>query len=262
MEFSHLKLITFIIIFIALYYLEQHKPYFAGRNNHLQHSFKNLSLAAINVLINIVLLFLIFSQLFIWVEEHQLGLLQQTKPNALFTLLIAIILMDLWQYWWHRINHTIPLLWRIHRVHHADKQLDASSALRFHPLEIVLSACTKILAIPLIGIELEQLIIYETIVLLIILFHHSNIDLNDKMDGALRLLIVTPNMHRLHHSELRRETDSNYASVFSIWDRLFGSYTMRSIKNNFNLGLGDKFTEKQWNSVPGMLKIPFFGKDD
>lgn len=151
----------------------------------------------------------------------------------------------------------VPLLWRFHQVHHADKELDASSGIRFHPIEIMLSDSFRLAVIPLIGIQLEQLLIYNIVLIPIVLFHHSNIKLNEVIDRYLRMLIVTPHMHRLHHSDIRKETDSNYASVFSFWDRIFNSYTMRSIENDFRLGLGDKFTNQQWRSIPGILKIPF-----
>lgn len=142
-------------------------------------------------------------------------------------------------------------------MHHADKELDASSGVRFHTGEIILSDTFRLAVIPIIGVQLEQLLIYNAVLLPVVLFHHSNIKLNETLDQWLRLFIVTPHILRLHHSDIKTETDSNYGSVFSIWDRLFSSYTMRPIKTDFRFGLGDRFSTNQWNNTVGMLKIPF-----
>ena len=107
--------------------------------------------------------------------------------------------------------------------------------------------------------QLEYLLVYEIILLPIILFHHSNINLCEKIDKALRIITVAPHMHRLHHSDISQEADSNYSCIFSIWDRIFHSFTVRPIENNFNVGLGKKFTDSQWNSYTGMMFIPFIG---
>jgi sterol desaturase/sphingolipid hydroxylase (fatty acid hydroxylase superfamily) len=142
-------------------------------------------------------------------------------------------------------------------VHHADKEMDASTGVRFHPIEIILSSMVRMAIIPLLGIQAGQLLMYELVLLPIILFHHSNIRLSETVDRILRLVIVTPHMHRLHHSDIKSETNSNYASVFSFWDKLFNSYTMRSIETGFQLGLGKQFSLIEWNTFKGFMKIPF-----
>ena len=111
--------------------------------------------------------------------------------------MIAFILIDLWQYIWHRLNHVIPILWRFHQVHHADKELDASSGIRFHFIEIILSDMFRLAVIPILGLQLEQILFYHAVLIPIVLFHHSNIKLNERADQLLRLLIVAPHVHMI-----------------------------------------------------------------
>ena len=244
-------------IYMALFVIEHIAPYFQNRSAHFRHSLHNLTIAAVNTVVGAVFFIFALSQVYTWSYENKIGFLYLLDLEPVWTLILAFVLIDLWQYIWHRLNHVIPFFWRFHQVHHADKELDASSGVRFHTGEIILSDTFRLAVIPIIGIQLEQLLIYNAVLLPVVLFHHSNIKLNETIDRWLRLLIVTPHMHRLHHSDIKIETDSNYGNVFSFWDRLFNSYTMRSIKTNFRLGLGDKFSTEQWNNVAGMLKIPF-----
>ncbi|MFK7794856.1 MAG: sterol desaturase family protein [Gammaproteobacteria bacterium] len=252
-----IKLLIIAALYLTLFTIEHHAPYFKNRQPHLPHSLRNLALASINALISTLCFIVIIKHISNWTWDNQLGLLNQINLSPAYSLLLAIVLIDLWQYAWHRLNHQVDFLWKFHQVHHADKNMDASTGLRFHPIEIIYSNIVRISIIPLIGIQLDHLLIYEIILLPIILFHHSNIKLNEQLDKILRIITVTPHMHRLHHSDIQSETDSNYASILSIWDRLFKSYTMRPIEQAFSLGLGKRYSEKQWNRLLGMLAIPF-----
>ena len=256
MTLTFIKLTLVICVYSLLFFLEHLKPYFKERKAHISHSIRNLSLATTNTILGAGLFVLFIHQTFLFTEKHQLGLLNYLTINDIWKLITAIILIDLWQYCWHRLNHSLPFLWRFHRVHHSDKELDASSGVRFHPGEIFLSTLARLLVIPLLGIQLSHLISYEIIMMSIVFFHHSNIRLNESSDQLLRKLIVTPHMHRLHHSDQQTETDSNYGNIFSVWDKFFRTYTMRSIENNFSFGLGNDFKNEEWNSYTGMLKIP------
>ena len=256
-EQQQLKLALLAIIYISLFTYERYLPYFRGRQHHGRHSVRNLLLATINAIISALFLLLAITQICQWTHDNNYGILNQFNTDTIYTYIIAILIIDCWQYIWHRINHTIPLLWMFHQVHHSDKEMDASTGLRFHPIEIIYSHLIRILVIPLAGIQLEHLIVYEMLLLPIILFHHSNIKINETLDRLLRVIIGTPHMHRLHHSDIQQETDSNYSSIFSIWDRLFNSFTMRPIENEFNLGLGERFKEEEWNRIKGMITIPF-----
>ncbi|MEM8843554.1 MAG: sterol desaturase family protein [Pseudomonadota bacterium] len=251
------KLLLLAFVYLILFTLEYLIPYFNIRQHHLQHSIRNLSLALINSLTAVCLLVFILIHVFDWTTRNNFGLLNILNLDQFASYIIAFILLDLWQYIWHRLNHKVVFLWRFHQVHHADKDMDASTGVRFHTVEIIFSSLTRILIIPILGLELNQLILYEVILLPIILFHHSNINLNENLDRILRIFIVTPHIHRLHHSDIKSETNSNYSSVFSIWDRIFSSYSMRSIESGFRLGLGKQFSSNEWNRLWGMIKMPF-----
>ena len=256
-EEQSLKLIIAGALFLALFAGEHFFPYFKNRRQHSLHSMRNLSLAAFNSAISVIIYITLLSHVCAWTLENKFGLLNYFSLTGISSFIIAFVLIDAWQYLWHRLNHAVKLLWRFHQVHHADKDMDASTGLRFHTVEIIYSSLIRILIIPLLGLQIEHLIVYEAILLPVIFFHHSNINLPESIDRLLRSIIVTPHIHRLHHSDIRTETDSNYASVFSFWDRLFNTYTMRSIEQQFNLGLGESFSEREWNRLLGILKLPF-----
>lgn len=138
-------------------------------------------------------------------------------------LVADLLLLDLLIYWWHRANHAVPFLWRFHSVHHLDGFLDSTSALRFHFGEVLLSALARAAVIVLLGFPFASVLAFEALVLAATVFHHSNLRLPAGLERALSRLVVTPSIHWVHHHAVRRDTDSNYATVLSLWDRLFGS---------------------------------------
>lgn len=145
------------------------------------------------------------------------------RTNPGLALAFDILLLDGLIYWWHRANHRLPFLWRFHAVHHRDRFLDALSALRFHFGEVALSACIRAPVIWLLGFPLSSILIFETLLLLAAIFHHSNVALPARLERWLGAAIVTPSIHWVHHHAVRADTDSNYGTIFSFWDRLFGS---------------------------------------
>lgn len=170
--------------------------------------------------------------------------------------LAAILLLDAWMYVWHRINHVVPFLWRFHRVHHNDPTMDVTTASRFHTGEIAISSTLRVGVILLFGIALWELVLYETVMFAVVQFHHANVNLPAQVDRALRTVIVTPNMHRVHHSRHQPETDSNYSSLFSFWDRIGRSFRMRDDPSTIDLGLhgwdapeDQRFTGLLWAPV-------------
>lgn len=219
-----------------------------------RHAGRNLVVA----LLNTVAVTLVFGAatvaLTVWVEEHGFGLLHIAGLAWPWRLLAAVLLLDGWLYIWHRLNHGVPLLWRFHRMHHADRQMDVTTATRFHLGEVVGSAALRLGLIPLVGVTAAEIVVYEALVVAVTMFHHANVSLG-AIDRPLRWLIVTPRMHQIHHSRLRPETDSNYSVLFSFWDRLALTYRMRVGDEPINLGLDD-FDDDRWQSVRGMLKTP------
>ncbi|MBI3317832.1 MAG: sterol desaturase family protein [Candidatus Omnitrophica bacterium] len=224
------------------------------RPNRLLHIARNAAIG----LVNAAALTLFFSGLIAssarWGQMGSLGLLHRLPLPPSWHAAAGFLLFDLWMYGWHRANHALPWLWRFHRVHHSDDAVDASSAYRFHLGEMLISTLLRLAVIPLIGISLRQLVFYELILQPVILFHHSNINLPETLDRWMRSLVVSPNMHRVHHSDIPDETNSNYASIFSFWDRLWGSYRRRELLT-IRYGLKE-FREPRWQTFRGMLSNP------
>ena len=137
---------------------------------------------------------------------------------------LQVIILDLGLYWWHRINHRFPFLWRFHKFHHADTMMNSTTALRFHSVELLLSIVVKFFVSVLFGISVMALLLHGLLLFLVVLLHHSNIRIGEKTDLFLRKFIVTPRMHRIHHSKNRSEANSNYSSLLSFWDSLFKTY--------------------------------------
>jgi sterol desaturase/sphingolipid hydroxylase (fatty acid hydroxylase superfamily) len=195
----------------------------------------------------------------IYAQNNHLGVWNNISISLWLSVPISVLLFDCLIYWQHRVFHRVPMFWRIHRVHHADPHLDASSGLRFHPLEIALSLVVKIAAVLLLGAPVLAILIFEVLLNATAIFNHSNIKLPHKLDKLLRTFIVTQAMHRIHHSQVVRETNSNYGFNLSIWDRLFGSYIEEAANgdNAIKLGLKEYSTPQTNTSLKALLLMPF-----
>ena len=156
--------------------------------------------------------------------ERGFGLLNVIEGPLWLEVVVAVVLLDLLVYLQHVLFHAVPGLWRLHRVHHADPQFDVSTGVRFHPVEILLSMLIKMAAVAALGAPPIAVVIFEVVLNAGSLFTHANASLPAALDRRVRLLLVTPDMHRVHHSQVRRETDSNFGFSLSVWDRLFGTY--------------------------------------
>lgn len=182
------------------------------------------------------------------------GLLGLVAWPSWVELAAAMLLMDLSFYWWHRANHRIPLLWRFHNVHHCDPELDVTTALRFHPGEVLASVAFRVLQVAVIGIEPLAFAAYELCFQAAVLFHHSNWRLTPRWDAVLRWLVVTPRMHGSHHSQRRVEADANYGVVLSIWDRLHRSFVMAD-ERELRIGVPG-YAEPEDNRLGALLVMP------
>ncbi|TYC52825.1 sterol desaturase family protein [Rhodobacterales bacterium] len=172
--------------------------------------------------------------------------------------ILTFLALDLAVWFQHLVSHKVPLFWRVHRVHHADSDVDATTALRFHPVEILLSFVWKGVVIVALGGPVEAVLIFEIVLNASAVFGHANLKIPQGLDRLLRLIVVTPDMHRIHHSVLRHETDSNYGFYLSIWDRLFGTYVDQPEQGHetMEIGLGPSLTTRA-HSLPFSLMIPF-----
>lgn len=192
-------------------------------------------------------------------SRNGIGLFNWTSWPSAVEFALTLVLFDLLIYWQHVAVHHIPMLWRLHQVHHADHDLDATSGLRFHPLEILFSMSVKSLGAIVLGAPAEAVLVFEIILNSCSIFNHSNIKLPQGMEGVLRMLLVTPDMHRIHHSVERDETNSNYGFNIPWWDRLFGTYRVapRGQHENLKLGLPEFPSSQQTVPVWSMLRLPF-----
>src|ERR1700724_407203 len=157
-------------------------------------------------------------------EAHGLGLFNMVQLPPWFGVLASVILLDLAIYFQHVLFHAVPGLWRLHRMHHADLDIDVSTGLRFHPIEILLSMVIKLAVVIALGAPALAVLLFEVLLNATSMFNHSNIRISEGFDGVLRWFVVTPDMHRVHHSILSRETNSNFGFNLPWWDRLFGTY--------------------------------------
>lgn len=194
-----------------------------------------------------------------YAQTHGWGLFNLIELPWLVGLVLSLLLMDLVIYTQHVIFHKVPLLWRLHRVHHVDLDYDVTTGARFHPIEIIISMLIKFVVIVSLGVPALAVILFEVVLNAAAMFNHGNIRLPEKVDRYLRWVLVTPDMHRVHHSVERDETDSNYGFNLPWWDRIFGTYNAQPRAGHTQMQIGvlefDNPKETQW--LPGLLMIPF-----
>lgn len=186
------------------------------------------------------------------------GLLNQLPTPDWLNIIITILFLDFAIYCQHVISHKWKLLWRLHQIHHTDIEIDATTAVRFHPLEIIISMAYKILCIYIIGADPMAVIAFEVILNATATFNHSNINLPLNIDKALRWVLITPDVHRIHHSTVRSETDSNYGFSISLWDRIFKTYKAEPEKTQTTLDIGlPEYRSQQELGFMQLLILPF-----
>lgn len=195
-------------------------------------------------------------------HEQGWGLFNYYELPFWFAVLASVIIMDFVIYIQHVMVHAIPVLWRLHRLHHADLDYDVTTGARFHPIEIILSMLIKFATILLLGPSIVAVIIFEVMLNATAMFNHGNISLPKTLDKYLRLFLVTPDMHRVHHSIEDDEANSNFGFSLPWWDRLFGTYRdqPRAGHQAMTIGINKYRDPKQVSWLPGMLIFPFVGK--
>lgn len=222
--------------------------------------FSNLSVVFINTLAVRFLLPLPAVGFAVMAEKNGWGLLNNMDLPLWLSITAGIFALDLIIYLQHVMFHTIPILWRLHMMHHADLDYDVTTGLRFHPLEILISMGIKFSAIAVIGPSPLTAVLFEIILNATAMFNHGNIRMPLGIDRILRLLVVTPDMHRVHHSVTIRETNSNFGFNFPWWDRLFGTYRPQPVAGHEGMTIGlAQFREAGKLSLPWMLALPFIG---
>jgi len=237
MGWEEAPLAVMVIGLVILLALEQGIPAMPGRRGVWRHGAWNLGLGTINAVALGLLAAPLLRWATMWAEAWGIGLARVLPLPEAAAIGLALVAFDGWMYLWHRANHVVPLLWRFHRLHHSDAAMDATTTVRFHPGELAISTLLRLAVLPVLGLRIEQLLVYEVVLFPVILFHHSNVRFPEKIDRVVRTILVTPAMHRVHHSRRQIETDSNYGSVLSIWDRLGHSFRLRKDGSAIEFGL-------------------------
>jgi sterol desaturase/sphingolipid hydroxylase (fatty acid hydroxylase superfamily) len=257
-----IRLGCFAAIFVIMMIWEIYAPKRVLSVSKLQRWSNNLGL----LLLNSLVLRLLFPAAAVGIAyaaaEAGWGLFNHLALPFWIEVVAAVLLLDLAIYLQHLLMHRVPLLWRLHRVHHADLDIDMTTGSRFHTLEILLSMLIKWAVIFLLGPALLAVLIFETLLNGMAIFNHANVRLPAALDRLLRLLLITPDVHRVHHSILLRETNSNYGFNLSVWDRLFRTYRAQPEKGHVGMTIGiPGFRDaRQVDRLPGMLALPFVAR--
>jgi sterol desaturase/sphingolipid hydroxylase (fatty acid hydroxylase superfamily) len=218
------------------------------------------------LLVNSIVLRLLFPAaavgMALYTSQMGWGLFNLLELPYWLEVFAAIILLDLLIYAQHLLMHRVPVLWRLHRVHHADLDFDLTTGSRFHTIEIIFSMLIKSLAILILGPAVFAVLVFEVVLNAMAMFNHGNVSLPQSVDRIVRRLFVTPDMHRVHHSIILQETNSNYGFNLSIWDRLFKTYIdqPRQGHDEMTIGIPEFRDEAQVDKLPGMLLLPFVNK--
>lgn len=256
------RLSFFLGVFALMALWEVLAPRRALGTSKTQRWSNNLGL----VVLNSVVLRLLFPAaavgVAVFAAEQGWGLLNYVELPFALAVVLAIVVMDLVIYLQHLLVHAAPTLWRLHRVHHADLDYDVTTGARFHPIEIVLSMLIKFATIVALGPPLVAVVLFEVILNALAMFNHGNVRLPARLDRLLRYVVVTPDMHRVHHSVEDNEANSNFGFNLSLWDRIFGTYIdqPRAGHEGMTIGIHQHRDPKQVVWLPGLLAFPFVGK--
>ena len=276
---SVIRLSVFISVFVFMALLE---ALFPARNAVLDRKTRwvgNLSMVVMGALVSRVLLPATLIGVSLWAQQEGVGLFNlfldqsnsasslssqtsNTQSGSLVfvvTVVLSVLLLDMLIYWQHRLFHTVPFLWRFHKMHHADSHVDTTTGLRFHPVEIAISLGVKALAVALLGIPAIAIVVFEVALNGFALFNHANIRIPQKWDDRIGWVLITQRLHRIHHSQAKTESNSNYGFSVSWWDRLFKSFTPRAKQSDETLSIGQQDVPpvKENASIRALLLQPF-----
>lgn len=256
-----IRLIFFFGVFAVMAVWELRAPRLVLTQSKTVRWLNNIGL----VVLNSVLLRLLFPAAAVgmatFVQANGWGLFNYLDWPAAIEFVLAVIVLDGAIYLQHVMFHAVPALWRLHRMHHTDMDFDLTTGARFHPIEIILSMVIKFGVIAALGTSPLAVLVFEVLLNGMAMFNHSNVKLPQRVDAMLRRVIVTPDMHRVHHSVIDYETNSNYGFNLSIWDRLFGTYIAQPEQGHEGMTIGIvKFRDKKFLTLPWMLIQPFLGK--
>lgn len=234
------RLVGFLSILILMMLLERRRP---ARKPPIKNSVRwvaNFGLVIISSIVARLTIPVGLTAIALYNQSHQIGVFNLIILPDTLAFVLSLFILDLVIYWQHRLFHQVPILWRLHRVHHADSHVDTSTGLRFHPLEILLSIVVKLIIVCAFGIPAIAVLIFEITLNGLALFNHANIRLPNAIEKPLRLILMTQILHRIHHSQEVNETNTNFGFSVVWWDKLFNSYKGAAKKPDINLEIGLK----------------------
>jgi sterol desaturase/sphingolipid hydroxylase (fatty acid hydroxylase superfamily) len=248
-----------IILFGGLAFfmlIENVVPQFKTQYKKGQHLGLNLFFTFTTVLVNLSMAFALYI-VSLWVAENEFGIIHLINAPIFVKMILAVMLLDLIGAWLiHFLEHRIKVLWMFHTIHHSDQHVDASTANRHHPGESVFRFLFTCLAVFISGADVWMIMVYQSLSVICSQFNHSNINLPIWLDNVLKLLFVTPHMHRVHHHYKRPLSDKNFGNIFSLWDRLFRTYVVYD-NTKLEYGLDTYMDKEDHSNIIKMLKIPF-----
>jgi sterol desaturase/sphingolipid hydroxylase (fatty acid hydroxylase superfamily) len=236
--------------------LEIRRPLRRSRDEKLTRDARNVAVSAMAAATVALAEKPVVLPLALKVHRRQLGLLKMVRLPVVVELLLSVVLLDYTLYMWHYLTHKVPFLWRLHLSHHVDLDMDASTALRFHPLELLLSVPWRAAQVRLLGISPLGLALWQTMTLMAILFHHSNLRLPYGLERRLCRLIVTPRMHGIHHSIVSYETDSNWSTIFSWPDFVHGTLRLNVPQQQITIGVAG-YQRPEQLTLGRVIVLPF-----
>ena len=248
-------------IFLVLLFLQRRFPLRGQKFAALSRILRNLLFAIPSFITLRLLLVPIPLAVALWAQNHHWGLLNQTNFPLWLEAVLGIMLLDYTYYWWHIATHRVPLLWRFHNVHHSDLDMDVSTATRFHFVELALSVVFRCVAVLLIGIAPLALLLFEVCFEAASQFHHSNWRLPLRFEAFLVRIFVTPRMHGIHHSIVRSETDSNWGTIFSVWDALHRSLNISVPQDAITIGV-PAYRDPAELTLKDLFLMPFRAQRD
>jgi len=242
---------------VFFWMLESVVPLFRMNFARYRHAGINIFFTVTTVVVNFLFAFLIV-KVSDWAVAHNFGLLHFVNLPMWLFILLGLMLLDLISaYWIHYIQHKIKWMWKFHLVHHTDTWVDTTTANRHHPGESVFRAVFTLLAVFITGAPMWLMLFYQSLSVLLSQFNHANIRLPKKIDDVLSWVIVSPNMHKVHHHYTQPWTDTNYGNIFSIWDRMFGTFVHVKNMNELKYGIDTHMKEEEHNRMSNLLQIPF-----
>jgi len=242
--------------FLLMLVLQSVFPRRKGAAGSWSRRLHNLSLFLVNTLVMRFAVPVALVAVAAWVGLFSSGLFKGSMLNYL-VIVICVIVLDFAIYWQHVATHKFPILWRMHKVHHADPDMDVTTAVRFHPLELTLSLAYKSFCVVLLGAPVAAVVVFELLLFIGPAFNHSNLRLPMTLDKVLRWFIATPDTHRAHHSTVIEEQNTNYGFFIIWWDKLFGTYTQVPHGGHIDMAIGLRSSKDQCDRVDQMLVAPF-----